>query len=421
MKEKFLKNKRSILIILTIILSLSGVVVLAEVADNQPKTANEEQAQVLDARVLSSKDREVNKENSTKTETQASQPIPKIISNDVSKETDPLVVEETEVNETTAIKETTPEEKIDEKIESIKYKDLNFANIGSVSAKDFQIAISTADNFVNIRELPNEEGKILGKLYKDEVAAIIGLEDGWAQVESGSVAGYVALDYLNTDLTKDEVIDNFASIKSSIKVNGLNVREEAKEDAKVLTVVYENEKYTVSEILEEWIKVSISKDDVIGYISKDFADLSVSFKQAISIEEEQEIIRKQIEEAERKAAEQEAARKAAQQESSRKAAAQQAAAQQAASKQQATASKSQPAPSSNISESSAKEEIARRESGGNYNARNGKYIGRYQLSSNYLNGDHSPENQERVANQYVAGRYGSWQNALNFWNANGWY
>lgn len=416
MKEKFLKNKRSILIILTIILSLSGVVVLAEVADNQPKTANEEQAQVLDARVLSSKDREVNKENSTKTETQASQPISKIISNDVSKETDPLVVEETEVNETTAIKETTPEEKIDEKIESIKYKDLNFANIGSVSAKDFQIAISTADNFVNIRELPNEEGKILGKLYKDEVAAIIGLEDGWAQVESGSVAGYVALDYLNTDLTKDEVIDNFASIKSSIKVNGLNVREEAKEDAKVLTVVYENEKYTVSEILEEWIKVSISKDDVIGYISKDFADLSVSFKQAISIEEEQEIIRKQIEEAERKAAEQEAARKAAQQEASRKAAAQ-----QAASKQQATASKSQPAPSSNTSESSAKEEIARRESGGNYNARNGKYIGRYQLSSNYLNGDHSPENQERVANQYVAGRYGSWQNALNFWNANGWY
>lgn len=421
MKEKFLKNKRSILIILTIILSLSGVVVLAEVADNQPKTANEEQAQVLDARVLSSKDREVNKEDSTKTETQASQPISKIISNDVSKETDPLVVEETEVNETTAIKETTPEEKIDEKIESIKYKDLNFANIGSVSAKDFQIAISTADNFVNIRELPNGEGKILGKLYKDEVAAIIGLEDGWAQVESGSVAGYVALDYLNTDLTKDEVIDNFASIKSSIKVNGLNVREEAKEDAKVLTVVYENEKYTVSEILEEWIKVSISKDDVIGYISKDFADLSVSFKQAISIEEEQEIIRKQIEEAERKAAEQEAARKAAQQEASRKAAAQQAAAQQAASKQQATASKSQPAPSSNTSESSAKEEIARRESGGNYNARNGKYIGRYQLSSNYLNGDHSPENQERVANQYVAGRYGSWQNALNFWNANGWY
>lgn len=71
--------------------------------------------------------------------------------------------------------------------------------------------------------------------------------------------------------------------------------------------------------------------------------------------------------------------------------------------------------------SDAKEEIARRESGGSYTARNGRYIGRYQLDSAYLNGDHSPENQERVADNYVAGRYGSWEAALDFWNRNGWY
>ena len=73
--------------------------------------------------------------------------------------------------------------------------------------------------------------------------------------------------------------------------------------------------------------------------------------------------------------------------------------------------------------SSAKEEIARRESGGDYNAVNpsGKYIGRYQLDKSYLNGDYSPENQERVADEYVTNRYGSWEAALEFWNANGWY
>ena len=75
------------------------------------------------------------------------------------------------------------------------------------------------------------------------------------------------------------------------------------------------------------------------------------------------------------------------------------------------------------SSSAAKEEIARRESGGDYNAvsPSGKYIGRYQLDSSYLNGDYSPENQERVADNYVANRYGSWEAALEFWNANGWY
>lgn len=45
----------------------------------------------------------------------------------------------------------------------------------------------------------------------------------------------------------------------------------------------------------------------------------------------------------------------------------------------------------------------------------------YQLSSSYLNGDFSPANQEKVADNYVASRYGSWTAALAFWNANGWY
>ena len=73
------------------------------------------------------------------------------------------------------------------------------------------------------------------------------------------------------------------------------------------------------------------------------------------------------------------------------------------------------------SDAAAKEEIARRESGGSYTATNGIYYGRYQLTNSYLNGDYSAANQERGADQYVADRYGSWSNALAFWNANGWY
>ena len=73
------------------------------------------------------------------------------------------------------------------------------------------------------------------------------------------------------------------------------------------------------------------------------------------------------------------------------------------------------------SEAEAKEWIAQKESGGSYTATNGRYIGRYQLTDSYLNGDYSAENQERVANAYVAGRYGSWTAAKNFWLNNGWY
>ncbi|MDT6981592.1 LysM peptidoglycan-binding domain-containing protein [Levilactobacillus zymae] len=73
------------------------------------------------------------------------------------------------------------------------------------------------------------------------------------------------------------------------------------------------------------------------------------------------------------------------------------------------------------SEASAKAWIANKESGGSYSATNGQYIGKYQLSSSYLNGDYSAANQEKVANQYVASRYGSWSAAQSFWQANGWY
>ncbi|HEW4648349.1 TPA: LysM peptidoglycan-binding domain-containing protein, partial [Streptococcus pneumoniae] len=71
------------------------------------------------------------------------------------------------------------------------------------------------------------------------------------------------------------------------------------------------------------------------------------------------------------------------------------------------------------SEAEAKEWIAQKESGGSYTATNGRYIGRYQLTDSYLNGDYSAENQERVADAYVAGRYGSWTAAKNFWLNNG--
>ena len=81
------------------------------------------------------------------------------------------------------------------------------------------------------------------------------------------------------------------------------------------------------------------------------------------------------------------------------------------------------APASTVSgsDAEAKEWIAQKESGGSYTATNGQYIGRYQLTASYLNGDYSAENQERVADAYVAGRYGSWSAAKNFWLNNGWY
>ena len=86
-----------------------------------------------------------------------------------------------------------------------------------------------------------------------------------------------------------------------------------------------------------------------------------------------------------------------------------------------TATQNTTTSSTSSDEDAAREWIANKESGGSYTATNGQYIGKYQLSASYLNGDYSAANQERVANQYVTSRYGSWVAAQQFWQSHGWY
>lgn len=96
---------------------------------------------------------------------------------------------------------------------------------------------------------------------------------------------------------------------------------------------------------------------------------------------------------------------------------------QPATTQQSTASTSAYSNVSTGTDSSAKAWIANRESGGSYtavNASSGAY-GKYQLLPQYLHGDYSPANQERVADQYAAQRYNGWIGAQQHWQAYGWY
>lgn len=95
--------------------------------------------------------------------------------------------------------------------------------------------------------------------------------------------------------------------------------------------------------------------------------------------------------------------------------------QQAPSAPVATQAPAQQAPvaSAPVASNGTMDGIAQAESGNNYNARNGQYIGKYQLSASYLNGDYSPAHQEEVAQQYAVSRYGSVQAAAAYHAAHG--
>ncbi|KRL76956.1 transglycosylase [Secundilactobacillus paracollinoides] len=96
---------------------------------------------------------------------------------------------------------------------------------------------------------------------------------------------------------------------------------------------------------------------------------------------------------------------------------------QASTKLTATQKKQIAAVNASLSKTqmAAKNWIAYHESSYSYTARNGNCYGRYQLLISYLKGNLSPVNQEKTANSYVKGRYGTWTKAKKYWVAHHWY
>lgn len=158
------------------------------------------------------------------------------------------------------------------------------------------IGISTAKSYVNIRDQATTESEVNGKLYRNCAARILDTVGDWYYVESGSVKGYILKDYIKTGLPDDELIEKYGTLRVSINSEGLNVREQADIESNKLTVVYKNEIYPVIDLYDEWLKVDISDDRIMGYVNREYVDLLVDFEMAISRDEEKELVKLQEEE-----------------------------------------------------------------------------------------------------------------------------
>ena len=158
------------------------------------------------------------------------------------------------------------------------------------------IGISAADDYVNIRKEASTDAEILGKLYKGSAATILKTKGEWCYVESGSVNGYVKAEFLKTGIPENELIAKYGELRIMVDVDGLNVRETTDTESAKLDVIYKNEVYPVLDTKDDWIKIKIEDDNVTGYVRKEFTELIVSFNEAVSKEEEQELQKLQAEE-----------------------------------------------------------------------------------------------------------------------------
>lgn len=149
------------------------------------------------------------------------------------------------------------------------------------------VGISIAADYVNIRKKPNTESDIVGKLYRGSAATISKTEGDWVYIKSGTVSGYIMKDYLAIGYSAEKLIDEFGTKWATITTSTLRVRESASEASKILDLVSGEESYEVLKEETGWAKIQLD-GDTAGYISKDYAKISVQFKKAVSIEEERE-------------------------------------------------------------------------------------------------------------------------------------
>lgn len=188
------------------------------------------------------------------------------------------------------------------------------------------IAITTVENYVNIRTQPDAESEIVGKIYNNSGAYIddtVENEDGtWYKIHSGSCKGYIKAKYFLTGSEAEDIASTVSTMYATINPETLRLREKPSLESETVSLLSAEEKYVVVGEKDDFIKLSID-DDLEGYVLKDYVELSIKFKEAISIEEEQAELARQAElERLRREAEEEARRESieASKEASREAA-----------------------------------------------------------------------------------------------------
>jgi cell wall-associated NlpC family hydrolase/SH3-like domain-containing protein len=142
------------------------------------------------------------------------------------------------------------------------------------------LGISNTTNYLNIREEPSEDGKIIGKLTSRAACDIVEKLDGWYKIKSGPVRGYVKAEYITTGEEAKELAMQEAQLMAIVTTDVLNVRTEPSEDSSVWTQVSNAERYHVVSQLDGWVEIEL-EDDLTAFASSQYLDVRYALNEAI--------------------------------------------------------------------------------------------------------------------------------------------
>ena len=145
------------------------------------------------------------------------------------------------------------------------------------------LGIANVDNNLNIRSVPEDDGKLVGKLPKDAACEVLDSDGSWAHISSGKVEGYVSCDYLITGIQAKQKAEELATTIATVTTETLKVRAEANTDSEVITMVPLGEELEVARSEGDWIKVYLDDQEV--YVSAEYVEVNAQLNTAITMTE----------------------------------------------------------------------------------------------------------------------------------------
>lgn len=145
------------------------------------------------------------------------------------------------------------------------------------------LGVANVTNYLNVRETPDLDGDLLGKLPMNAGCEILETLDGWYKISSGNVEGYVSAEFLLTGEEANSRASEALSTVAKVNADMLMVREEPNTDCTILTRVAEGEELEVVELLDGWVKINI--DDKTGYVCADYVDVYKTLPKGVTLKE----------------------------------------------------------------------------------------------------------------------------------------
>lgn len=157
---------------------------------------------------------------------------------------------------------------------------------------------------LNVREKPDENSAVVGKMKKGDRAVIKETGSEWTKIESGNVKGYVKNAYCVTGQKALEYAKKNCDKVAKVKSDGLRIRKKASTDAGVIKTAAKGDYLTVDKKAKKqdgWVAVKAGSST--GYVSAEYVTVSLKTGKAITIEEEQAALKAEQEKKEKEARE----------------------------------------------------------------------------------------------------------------------